>query len=159
MAKKIRNWTDFQRIVENKIQATLQQTRDIVATCLQDSLDDYYKESVFSGGTSNQPAIYNRTYALLNSMVKTDIVRQGNSFHCEVKIDESYLQNTYSNSDTTGLDVLLANETDGTHGTTPEWAVQGEHRIWQEAIRNIQDEGGILFIFKEKLKKQGVHIV
>lgn len=158
MAKTVRNWNEFQRMIEGRIQLALKQTQDVVAKCLQESLNDYYKEKVFRGGTSCIPAVYERTYSLLNSMVKTEVVKNGNMFHCEVKIDESYLNHAYPNSTNTGLDVLQANEFEGWHGASEEFQKSGEHHIWTETMNNIADEGGILSIFKEKLKKCGINI-
>ena len=159
MAKTIKSWNDFQRVIENRIQLALQQTQDVVAQCLHESLNEYYKEKVFNDGTSDMPSSYHRTYALLNSMVTTEVVRNGNMFHCEVKINESYLQSTYNKYGTTGLDVVTANETGGWHGTTEKWRVKGNRHIWTDTIENINAEGGVLAIFKEKLQKCGVHVV
>ena len=158
MAKTVRNWSEFQKAVEGRIQLALRQTRDVVAKCLQESLNEYYKEKVFRGGISNQPVVNDRTYALLNSMVKTDVVKNGNRFHCEVKIDENYLQYNYEDNGNTGLEVLTMNEQLGWHGVTPEYHVQGEHRIWTEAVNNIMEEGGVLSIFKEKLRRCGINV-
>lgn len=158
MAKIIRNWNELQRILEGRIQSALAKTRDIVAQCLQESLNEYYKEKVFRGGTSNQPLVYQRSYALLNSMIKTDVVKVGNAFHCEVKIDENYLQYNYEDNGDTGRDILMMNEYGGWHGITPEWRVEGEHHIWTEAENNIMEQGGILSIFKEKMKQYGINV-
>ena len=158
MTKTVRNWNEFQKIIEGRIQLALKQTQDVVAKCLQESITDYYKEKIFRGGTSSIPAVYERTYTLLNSMVKTDVVKNGNTFHCEVKIDDSYLSYTYPNSTNTGLDVLQANELGGWHGASDDFQKLGEHHIWTEAINNIADECGILAIFKKKLKKCGINI-
>ena len=53
MAKTIKSWNDFQCIIENRIQLALQQTQDVVAQCLHESLNEYYKEQVFNDGTSD----------------------------------------------------------------------------------------------------------
>ena len=158
MAKTVRNWSEFQKAVEGRIQLALTQTRDVVAKCLQESLNEYYKEKVFRGGTSNQPAVYDRTYALLNSMVKTDVVRNGNMFHCEVKIDENYLQYNYEDNGDTGYDVLMMNELGGWHGVAEDYRVKGDHHIWTEAVNNIVAEGGVLTIFKDKLRRCGINV-
>lgn len=62
MAKTIKSWNDFQCIIENRIQLALQQTQDVVAQCLHESLNEYYKEQVFNDGTSDTPSSYRRTY-------------------------------------------------------------------------------------------------
>ena len=48
MAKTIKSWNDFQRVIENRIQLALQQTQDVVAQCLHESLNEYYKEKVLT---------------------------------------------------------------------------------------------------------------
>lgn len=155
MAKTVKNWNELQRAIEGRIQLSLKQTRDIVAKCIQESLNDYYKEKVFNG--SCIPKRYVRTYELLNSMVKTEVVKKNNQFSCEVKISEDYLNHVYKDDDKTiGLDVLTVNEAYGWHGVTAP--VLGDHHIWTEAINNIIAKGGILSILKEKLKKNGLNI-
>lgn len=158
MAKTVKNWNELQRAIEGRIQLSLKQTRDIVAKCIQESLNDYYKEKVFKEGTTNIPAAYQRTYALLNSMVATEITKKGNQFYCEVKINEDYLNHVYDKeTGINGLDVLVTNEEEGWHGTS-DFAVIGEHHIWTEAMNNITAKGGVLSILKEKLKKNGLNI-
>lgn len=160
MATIIKNINDLNRLLEQRATLALKQTRDIVNECIQESIDEYYKEKVFRGGTSNQPLIYERTYKLLNSLVKTDIVKSGNVLSCEVKIDESYLNYYYPGTPNwdgvgaTGLDVLMWNEENGSHGGT----VDGDWKIWSEAMQSLGGEAGIMTILVSKLKKCGLNV-
>lgn len=161
--KVIKNIKDLNRLLEQRATLALKHTQKIVNECIQDSINEYYKEKVFRGGTSNQPSIYERTYELLNSLVKTDIVKVGNTLSCEVKISEDYLNYQYPgnynysnlpNLPATGLDILTWNEENGSHGGT----VSGDWKIWSEAMRTLGGETGIMAIFVSKLKKCGINI-
>src|SRR5574344_883455 len=106
MSKVFRNSADLQKFLDGRVTLALQQTQKIVHEAIQDSINEYYKEKVFRGGTSSTPLIYDRTYKLLNSVVKTDIVKSGNNLYCEVKIDENYLNYQYPGTD--GFDGIPA---------------------------------------------------
>lgn len=158
--KIIKNINDLNRLLEQRACLALKQTQKIVYECIQESINEYYSEKVFRGGTSNQPLLYSRSYKLLNSLVKTNIVKYGNSISCEVKIDEDYLRYQYPGTDgidgisATGLDVLTWNEENGSHGGT----VDGDVRIWSDAMKALGGEYGIIAILKTKLKKSGIKI-
>ena len=161
MATVFKNMKDLTDSLLNTYGAyALKQTQQVVYDCIQESIVEYYHEKVFSGGTSDTPAIYHRTWKLLNSLVKTNIVRIGNTIQCEVKIDDSYLTYQYPGTEgwsgipATGLDVLTWNESDGSHGKT----VEGDWKIWDEAMRTLGGEVGIIAILTSKLKKAGLNI-
>ena len=131
-----------------------------IGECIQESIDEYYREKVFRGGTSCIPEVYDRTYKLLNSMVKTEIVKTGNTLSCKVGISDEYLNYKYSGTngwdgvDATGRDVLDWNNADGSHGGS----VDGDWKIWDEAMRTLGGETGIMSIFLSKLKKCGIKV-
>lgn len=156
MTTVCKNMNDFtDAILNTKGKYALQATQQIIYDCIQESIVEYYHEKVFSNGTSSNPEIYQRTWKLLNSLVKTNIVRIGNTIQCEVKIDESYLTYQYPGTEgwdgvsATGLDVLTWNEENGSHGGT----VDGDWKIWDEAMRTLGGEAGIMAILTSKLKK------
>ena len=161
MAKMIRNMKELSKALEPKLKYALKQTRDIVNDCIQESINEYYKEKVFYEGTSATPEVYERTYKLMNSLVKTEIVKTGNTFSCQVKIDESYLNYEYPgnpdfryNVPATGLDVLQWNAADGSHGGT----VNGDWKIWDQAMTTLGGKNGIMSILITNLKKTGLPI-
>lgn len=160
MNKIIRKISDFDHLLEAKVTHALKQTQKIVNDCMQESINEYYHEKVFRGGKSATPLIYERTYKLLNSLVKTEIVKTGNTLSCEVKIDESYLSYKYPGTEgwdgipATGLDVLQWNEADGSHGGT----VPGEWNIWGKGMEALGGESGIMSIFISKIRKCGIPI-
>ena len=147
--------------MEQRISMALKMAQKDIGECIQEAIDEYYKEKVFLGGTSATPLIYERTYKLLNSMIKTDIVRNGNTFSCEVGISDDYLNYQYPgnpdrrfNLPATGRDILDWNSADGSHGGT----VDGDWKIWDEAMRTLGGETGIMAIFVSKLKKCGIKV-
>ncbi len=160
MSKVFRNSADLQKFFEGRVTLPLQQTQKIVHEAIQDSINEYYKEKVFRGGTSATPLIYDRIYKLLNSVVKTDIVKRDGYLYCEVKIDENYLNYQYPGTDgfdgipATGQDVLDWNSEYGSHGGT----VDGDWKIWEEAMQTLSGNTGIMLILKRNLQKYGLNI-
>lgn len=160
MATIVKNIDELQRLLEQRATFALKSTQQIVYDCIQESIIEYYHEKVFSGGTSSTPKVYDRTWKLLNSLVKTNIVKVGNTIQCEVKIDDSYLTYQYPGTEgwdgvsATGLDVLTWNEENGSHGKT----VDGDWKIWSEAMQTLGGDTGIMAILTSKLKKAGLNI-
>lgn len=145
--------------LEQRATMALKATQKVVNDCIQESINEYYREKVFRGGTSNQPLLYDRTYILMNSLIKTDIIKIGNTLQCEVKIDENYLNYQYpgnggiaGNVRATGRDILEYNNETGSHGIT----VDGEWKIWDEAMRSLSGDSGILLLLEKNLKKYGI---
>lgn len=148
-------------ILEKYVASALKKTQQEIYDCIQESINEYYSEYP-------NPYLYDRTYKFLNSLVKTDIVRVGNSISCEVKIDENYLNYSYPGQDAfynnlpaTGLNVVQwANREDdmyGNHGGTVD--AGREQGFLDEAMQTLGGETGILAILKSNLKKRGLHVV
>lgn len=160
MAQVIKSMNDLKKVLESRIQGALKSTQKIIEECIQESINEYYKEKVFRGETSNIPLVYERSYQLLNSLVSTDIVKSGGTFSCQVKIDESYLNYQYPGThgwnglSATGLDVLTWNNENGSHGGT----VDGDWKIWDEAMMALGGKNGIIAILISKLQKHGIPI-
>lgn len=160
MVKVLKNINDLKRIINPHIQYALKSTQKIINDCIQESIDEYYKEKVFLDGTSCIPDVYDRTYKLLNSLVKTEIVKSGDTFSCQVKIDDNYLNYRYPGTiglpsqPATGRDILQWNDKDGSHGGT----IDGNWRIWKQAITSIGGNYGIISIFRSKLKECGIYV-
>lgn len=160
MATVIKNMKDLNKIIESRATLALKMAQKEIGECIQESIDEYYKEKVFLEGTSAIPLIYDRTYKLLDSMVKTEIVKNGNTLSCQVGISDDYLNYKYRGSDSiysldaTGRDVLTWNNEDGSHGYT----VDGDWKIWDEAMQTLSGKNGIISILISKLKKSGLNI-
>jgi hypothetical protein len=143
----------LKRIVQNRASYALKNTQNEMFKVFQKHIGEYYSEKVFKGGTSAIPAMYDRTYKLLNSLIKTEVVQSGWEISCKVQIDEDYLSYTYEKG-ATGLDVAKwANE--NLHGGT----VKGDIEIWNDAIEELGGKAGILSLLKTNLKKCGVPII
>ena len=151
---------DLVKILESRVARALELSRQEIYDVIKKYIDKYYTEPVFGG--RNIPAMYRRTYQLLESLIKTDIIRDGSYLTCKVQIDPDYLNYTYpGNSEdpqnafnpATGLDVMnWANE--GLHGGT----VSGNLNIWDDAIEELGGEAGIMDIVRRNMKACGVPI-
>ena len=148
----IKNPNDIIKILDARVSQALRMTQDEIYKAIMKELNNYYHEPVFHGGSSI-PVIYKRLYKMLNSIVKTDIVRSGDSFNCTVGVDEGYLNYTYPGG-ATGQEVWeWANA--NTHGGT----IRGNLKVWDNAIDCLGGEQGIINLMKQNLKKCGVPIV
>lgn len=152
MATAVKSMSDLTRIIELRIQKALKMTQQEIFEVIQQHITDYYKEPVFRNGTSAIPMIYNRIYKLLNSLIKTDIVKSSGTISCSVEIDPNYLDYKYMGG-ASGLDVMLSAE-QAFHG----WSVEGDMRIWSDSLAELGLKPGILYIMKKNLKKCGVPI-
>ncbi len=152
MAQVIKSMNDLTKILESRIQQALKMTQQEIFKVFQEHITDYYKEPVFRNGTSAIPMMYDRTYKMLNSLIKTDIVKNGNVLSCSVEIDPNYLNYEYMGG-ISGLDVMLsANEQ--FHG----WSIEGDIRIWDDALAALGLKPGILYLMKSNLRKCGVSV-
>lgn len=152
MSTVIKLMNDLTKIIESRIQQALKMTQQEIFEVIQQYITDYYKEPVFRNGTSAIPMLYDRTYKLLNSLIKTDIVKSGGTISCSVEIDPNYLDYQYMGG-ASGLDIMLsANEQ--FHG----WSIEGDMRIWYDAMAELGLKPGILYIMKSNLKKCGVPV-
>lgn len=152
MAQIIKSMSDLTKILESRIQKALEMTQQEIFEVIQQHIIDYYKEPVFRNGTSAIPMLYDRSYKLLNSLIKTDIVKSGSTISCAVEIDPNYLNYRYMGG-ASGLDVMLSSE-QAFHG----WSIEGDMRIWDDSMQELGLKPGILYIMKTNLKKCGVPI-
>lgn len=152
MSQVIKSMSDLTKILESRIQQALKMTQQEIFKVFQEHIKDYYEEPVFRNGTSAIPMMYDRVYKLLNSLIKTGIVKNGNTLSCSVEIDPNYLNYKYMGG-ASGLDVMLsANEQ--FHG----WSVEGDMRIWDDALAELGLKPGILYLMKSNLRKCGVPV-
>lgn len=146
----IKNPNDLIKILDARVSQALKMTQTEIYKAFQESLSEYYHEPVFHGGST--PKQYDRLYKMLNSIVRTDIVKSGGGFSCTVEVNEAYLNYTYPGG-ATGQEVWeWANA--NTHGGT----VEGNLEVWNNAINNLGGEQGIINLMKQNLKKCGVPV-
>ena len=147
----IRNPNDLIKIFDARVSQALKMTQAEIYKAFQESLSEYYHEPVFGG--SSIPKQYERLYKMLNSIVKTDIIKSGDGFSCMVEVDRDYLGYNYQGG-ATGQEVWeWANA--NTHGGT----IRGNLKVWDNAIDCLGGEQGIINLMKQNLKKCGVPIV
>ena len=147
----IRNPNDLIKIFDARVSQALKMTQAEIYKAFQESLSEYYHEPVFGG--SSIPKQYERLYKMLNSIVKTDIIKSGDGFSCTVEVDRDYLGYNYQGG-ATGQEVWeWANA--NTHGGT----IRGNLKVWDNAIDCLGGEQGIINLMKQNLKKCGVPIV
>lgn len=152
MAIILNNKNDLLKVIQGRAAQALKLTQNEIFNVIQRHIVDYYEEPVFRDGTSALPLLYNRTYKLLNSLIKTDVKINGYEISCTVEVDPSYLDYEYMGG-ASGLDVWLsANEQ--FHG----WSIEGDIRIWDDAMAELGLEYGIIYLMKTNLKKCGVPI-
>lgn len=152
MAIVLNNKNDLIKVIQGRVTQALKFTQNEIFNVIQRHIVDYYEEPVFRNGTSALPLLYNRTYKMLNSLIKTDVKINGYEISCTVEVDPNYLDYTYMGG-ASGLDVWLsANEQ--FHG----WSIEGDIRIWDDAMAELGLEYGIIYLMKTNLRKCGVPI-
>lgn len=145
MAQVIKSMNDLTKIIESRAQQALKMTQQEIFEVIQEHITEYYHEFT--------PAMYHRTWTFLNSLIKTDIMKSGNTLSCTVEIDKNYLSYRYE-GDVTGLEVsMLANE--HSHG-----GVYNDDFgcFWDDSMQDLGMEPGILTIMKRNLRKCGVPV-
>ena len=155
MATTVASYIQLTRLLEQRVSLALKMTQQEIYERIQEKISEYYKEPVFRGG-SNQPVEYERTYKLLNSLIKTEIVSTSKGVSCKVEIDPNYLSYQYPGngySHASGQEVMeYANAS--SHGGT----VNGDINVWDDAINDLGGRVGIDILMKANLKKCGVPV-
>ena len=158
----------LQKAVEARVQKALQLTQNEIYAVVKKHIIAFYQAEDFRHGTewNNVPKVYQRTNTFLESLIKTQVVRVGNSLACSVQLDEDYLKYEYpgnpdweGNVPATGLDVATwAN--DPSHDHTHGYTVGSRTGVawWNDAMEELGGRQGILGIMKKNLKAVGVPI-
>lgn len=142
-------------ILEKYVASAMKATQQMVYDAIQESITEYYKEYT--------PEVYERTYKFLNSLIKTDIIRVGNTISCEVKIDERFLEYEYPNGggiNATGLDVVQWANREvpgyGNHGGTVDTG--RDDGFWDVAMQTLGGDFGIMTLLNNNLKRRGLNV-
>lgn len=147
MATIIKSMNDLTKIIESRIQQALEMTQDEIWETIQSHIDMYYGEY--------DPKRYIRTFKFqTESLIKTKIIKDGNTLSCTVEIDPNYLHYTYPGGYATGLGVAkLANQ--HSHGGVYD---DNFGCFWDDAMTDLGHSPGILYIMKKNLNKCGVSV-
>lgn len=142
------NFTSTEQIKQyilSRVQVAVKEVQEKVREVFQDFLDMYYDDY--------DPRVYQRTYQLLNSLVKADIVPTGNGFKTEVYFNIDRLK--YDG--VSGRQVAYA-ASEGLHGAIPHTTVAGYSgiNIWGMPIDVLTAEKRE--IFKNALIAAGIPV-
>ena len=156
----IKNQKELERVLEKHIKSSLEKTQKVVYDTLDKSINEFYAEY--------DPLWYRRTYSFLKSLTHTKVTKKGNTFVCEVKIDEDYLSHKYHGNDSpanipaTGYDVAkwADRQSIGFNGGNHGYTVNTGRNdgFWNIAIEELGDVPGLIHMFKENLIKSGLAI-
>ena len=166
--KIIKNGQELNKLLKQIAYNILSKTRNEIYNAIQKSIKEYYAEY--------SPAVYERKYRFLNSLVKTEIKQRGNELWCEVKIDEDYLNYAYPY--TGKFNPSYPHDYDGRFAMGRDvvnWANRqfpdddfegGNHGFTIDAGRDdgfwdgtLEEFGDVILLLKKNLKNQGIKIV
>ena len=159
-----RNYNEFEKFFNSKLQKAMELTRDEVFSILQDKVGDYYTEIPIDGCGYPQ---YENTDMLKNATEKTSVFKIGDKLMFTVGFKNEYLTYEYpgwkkrwgrgnaGKNGVTGEEVLSEQFNAHMHGN-PNF--MGRHDYWDEMISEIRSRGGLDGILKRHLIKLGVPI-
>lgn len=156
----IKDIRDLTKIFEIRVSKALKATQDEIYKVIQRHISDYYHEKVFKDNSAI-PVVYKRTYQFLNSLIKTNIISDGKSFGCSVKIDMEALD--YLQPAEVVIDMIYrgyhadAGLNDGNYETPYDIHTLGN--FWEDSIEELGGEIGITNLMKQNLIKYGVPVV
>lgn len=140
MAQIIKNISQLQNVMDKYAAYVTDKMADGVKRTIEEFIKFYYQEYT--------PEFYSRTWEFLNSVVKTDVVKRGNSWCAEVYIDTSI---TYDNDWTMKGTAEYANE--GLHGNVKV----GDMRFWCDVMEEIHSPE-FINRFADFLKSKGLNV-
>lgn len=160
MTTHIKSMSDLKKVVERRLANAMKLTQQEIYEVIQRHIKEYYKEKVFLNGSSAIPAVYDRTYQFLNSLVKTDVVTSGGKVSCSVKIDMDSLY--YIQPAETVINMI----NEGYHAYTgvndhmyeTPYDIPTNGHFWDDAIEELGGYDGILDIVKKNCRKVGLNI-
>lgn len=157
----IKDISDLTKIFELRVSKALSATQNEIYKVIQKHISDYYREKVFSYGTSAIPVVYERTYQFLNSLIKTNIVSYGDGFGCSVEIDMKSLD--YIQPAEVVIDMIYRGYhadkslNNGSYETPHNIRTLGN--FWKDSIEELGGEVGIMNLMKQNLIKHGVPVI
>lgn len=142
-----KNQKELELFIMKQSRQALMKAQDRVYMIIQEFLYQYYAEFT--------PKVYERTYQLLTSLVKSQIISDGKGYKAEVYVDLDYLNYVYPNGDQPyGGDIMhIANK--GQHGYE-KIGMTGGTEIWNEPIHELNAEA--INILKNMLISEGIPI-
>lgn len=143
MAKIIKNINDLEKVLDKYIAFAVDKTADQVKQKIDEFIRYYYHEYT--------PEQYQRVWNFLNSVIRTDVKKNGNTWSTKVYVDTSI---KYDNDWTMEGTAIQANK--GWHG----WyhGVQiGDSHFWDDAMEEIMSPE-FINKFADFLRKGGLNV-
>lgn len=162
---KLNSVQQLEMEIKKCILQALNKTQMELYEILKSKVEDYYSETPNGGWGSPR---YERTNELLNSVEKTNIAQNGNTFSFSVGFSDEYITYEYSGWDkrwgrgstgknkVTGENVLSTMFNASMHGNKN---FMGSHNYWDEFLDEIESIGGVDQIFIQNCKKSGIPIL
>lgn len=146
MSQTIRNLAQLQKAAEKQCYYLADKVADKVKANIEEFIKDYYKEF--------KPDYYERTWRLLNSVVKTKPKKIKDGYEVEVYIDTSIEYPSMWNGEhwNMGNTMYMANQ--GQHGRYDG----GYPNLWDEAYRDTVDSEEIIGQFRSFMQSKGINI-
>ena len=172
MTMKINDLNELEKMIQYRFSLALKFTQEEIFKVIQKNINDYYREKVFFRKTKKEsnkgevirtaiPAVYERSYQFLNSLIRTDVTIKNGTVSCSVMIDTEsldYIQNG---------DIVVDMINRGYHADKS--INEGEYQairtietedthFWDDSIKELGGYNGILNIMKKNCKKVGLPI-
>lgn len=160
-----KNEKELEQFLLKKCHSALAKTQEKVYQIIDKFLNDFYKDYTPGtytdwDGTEKFYRGYERTYQLLHSLVKSEIIHSKNGYEANVYFDYNYLKSKYSDGNQpSGLQVMEA-AAQGFHGAIGDgfWYFDGKTgvSVWNDPIKKLDAEA--IEILKNMLITEGISI-
>lgn len=141
-----KNQKELERFIMKQSRQALMKAQNKVYEIIDKFFCQYY--------TEYEPLQYERTYQLANSLVKSQIITEGNGYKAEVYVDLDYLNYIYPKGDQpSGMDVMKSADR-GEHGVE-HVAYQGT-KIWYRPVRELDAKA--IDILVDMLRAEGIPV-
>ena len=146
ISRSFNNFKDLFTAIRTDTEQALNHTADLTKELIDSFINQWYNDYT--------PTVYERTYQLLNAVIRTDVQKSGNKMNVTIYLDKSLL--AYD----TDTDGILQAADNGLHGSINNHYEEGERhvRLWSDSIEQIKDTEMIFTAFENYLKNKGYDI-
>lgn len=145
-----RNLKDLEKHLNNQMEYALLQTKEEVYHIIAEKLLQYYNEYT--------PVQYQRTYQLLKSLVKTEVMQTSHGFKANVYFDLSKIH--YKN-EKHSITEIVKDTLNGQHGHSGcNYMPQGKWTsIWNESMFILDlDDYGVIDLIVQALRDRDIEV-
>ena len=146
ISRSFNNFKDLFKSIKSDTEQALNHTTDLTKELIDSFINQWYNDYT--------PTVYERTYQLLNAVIRTDVQKSGNKMNVTIYLDKCLL--AYD----TDTDGILQAADNGLHGSINNHYEEGERhvRLWSDSIEQIKDTEMIFTAFENYLKNKGYDI-